>query len=148
MKEITQMDAAGIDFLIGNEGLILKPYLDSVGIPTIGVGCTYYPDGRKVTMKDKSLTRDEAISLFKTVLRSYELAVYSTTRDDINQNQFNALVSFCFNVGVHGFKNSTLLRRVNSKAPDADIKAAFLMWKKPIEILGRRKKEVALYLKN
>jgi lysozyme len=145
--EIKQMDAAGIDFLIGNEGLILKPYLDSVGIPTIGVGCTYHSDGRRVRMTDKALTRDEAITLFRTVLKNYEMAVYSTTRDDINQNQFNALVSLCFNIGVSAYKKSTLLKRVNSNAPDKDVVSAFMMWRFPSEIIGRRKREVELYFK-
>lgn len=145
--EIKQLSPAGIDFLIHNEGLRLKPYIDSVGIPTIGIGNTYYPDGRKVRMSDAPLTLAGAKELFKYVVKTYELAVYSLTRDDITQNQFDALVSFVYNIGVTAFKNSTVLKRINAKAPDKDIESAFMMWRKPADIIGRRKREVALYLK-
>jgi lysozyme len=146
MAEIKALDKKGIDFLILKEGLILKPYLDSVGIPTIGVGCTYYPhNGKRVTMQDKPLTKEQAIDMFMQILVPYETAVWSVTRDDITQNQFNALTSFCYNIGVGGFKGSTVVKRVNKNPNDATIADAFLMWKKPKEIIGRRKSEVALY---
>lgn len=142
------MDAAGIDFLINEEGLVLKPYRDSVGIPTIGIGCTYYEDGTRVKMTDPPISRDRAIGLFKNLLKNYETAVWSVTRDDINQDQFNALTSICFNIGVSAFKGSTLVKRVNKNPNDPSIKGAFEMWKnaggKPI-LLGRRRREAALY---
>ena len=45
VKEIRFISPNGINFLIKEEGIILKPYRDSVGIPTIGIGCTYYENG-------------------------------------------------------------------------------------------------------
>ncbi len=143
--EIKSLDQKGIDFLIQEEGLRLKPYLDSVGIPTIGIGNTYYENGKRVTMKDKPITKERAIDLFKSVLKQYETTVWSVTRDDINQNQFNALVSLCYNIGVNGFKGSTVVRRVNKNPSDPKIREAFEMWKKPIALLGRRKREHKLY---
>lgn len=139
------MDESGINFLIKEEGIVLKPYLDSVGVPTIGVGCTYYEDGTRVKMTDPSITRTRAIQLFKNVLKTYETAVWSVTRDDINQNQFNALVSICYNIGVAGFKGSTLLKRVNNNPKDASITEAFKMWRKPAVLLNRRIREAKLY---
>ena len=140
-----------MDFIAKEEGLILHPYLDSVGIPTIGIGSTYYPDGRRVKMTDPPLTREGAFSLFSTVLETYEKTIWSTTRDDINQNQFNALVSLCFNIGAGNFKGSTVLKRVNANPNDPTIRAAFEMWSKaggkPI-LLARRKREADLYFKN
>jgi lysozyme len=131
------------------EGIKLKPYLDSVGIPTIGIGCTYYSDGRKVTIQDAPLPDIQAAwDLFNNVNKHFLLTVYSTTRDDINQNQFNALVSICYNIGTGAFKGSTLLKRVNKNPNDPSITAAFLMWKsaggKPI-LLNRRNREAKLY---
>lgn len=146
MAEIKTLDNAGINFLMKEEGLRLKPYLDSVGVPTIGIGMTYYPDtGKKVTMKDKALTQEQALSYFAKIVKPYETAVWSVTRDDINQNQFNALCSLAYNIGVNGFKGSTVVKRVNANPSDIKIADAFLMWKKPIELLPRRKREVALY---
>lgn len=139
------MDQEGIDFLIQEEGLRLKPYRDSKGIPTISVGCTYYPNGKKVTMDDPPLTKEQAIALFKTILKHYETAVWSVTRDDISQRQFNSLTSICFNIGVNAFKGSTLLKRVNANPNDkTGISSAFEMWKNP-GLLPRRKREVKQY---
>lgn len=145
MIEIKEMDQAGIDFLIKEEGLRLAPYLDSVGIPTIGIGNTYYEDGTRVKMTDSPITKERAISLFRIVLKHYETAVWSLTRDDINQSQFNALCLITYNIGVNGFKGSTLLRLVNANPLDPAIKNAFEMWRKPKELLPRRKRETKLY---
>lgn len=149
MREIKTLDKLGREFLANEEGIKLKPYLDSVGIPTIGIGCTYYPGGKRVTMKDKPLPSVQAAwDLFDKVNSNFLLTVYSTTRDDITQNQFNALVSLCYNIGTTGFKGSTVLKLVNKNPNDRKIAAAFEMWKnaggKPI-LLGRRKREAALY---
>lgn len=143
--EIKEMSENGLKFLMNNEGVVLKPYLDTKGIPTIGVGNTYYEDGAKVTMADPPITQKRAMELFRWILKHYELAVYSNTRDDITQNQFDSLVSFTYNVGVSAFKNSTLLKRINARSSDQSIKNAFMMWNKPKEIIGRRKREVDLY---
>lgn len=149
MTEIKTLDQRGRDFLAKEEGIKLKPYLDSVGIPTIGIGCTYYPDGRKVTIKDPALPNLQAAwDLFDQVNSNFLLTVYSTTRDDINQNQFNALVSLCYNIGTGAFKGSTVLKLVNKNPSDPKIAAAFELWKsaggKPV-LLGRRKRESKLY---
>lgn len=146
--EIKTVSENGIDFLIKEEGMILKPYLDAVGIPTIGIGCTYYEDGTRVKMTDKPITKERAIDLFKNLLQHYEKAVWSVTRDDITQNQFDALASLCFNIGVAGFKGSTVVKRVNANPADQSIKAAFEMWKnaggRPL-LLNRRRREAKLY---
>ena len=128
MKEIQQLDQKGLDFIINEEGVVLHPYLDSVGIPTIGVGCTYYKGGTKVKMTDPSITKEQAIDMFKNIVKTYELGVYSVTRDDITQNQFNALVSFTYNEGVNAFKHSTLLKLVNRNPNDNNITHEFLQW--------------------
>ena len=145
MAEIKTLDEAGIAFLKNNEGFRTKPYLDSKGIPTISVGVTYYPDGRTVTMSDPELSPEAAWALFETILQHYEQSVWSVTRDDINQNQFNALVSIAFNIGIAGFKGSTFLRKVNADPADPSIRKAIMMWNKPKEIIGRRTREADLY---
>jgi len=145
MTEIKSMSENGIKHLMQSEGVRLKPYLDTVGIPTIGVGNTFYEDGSRVKMTDHPITEKRAMELFKWVLRQFELTVYTNTRDDINQNQFDALVSFTYNVGQQAFKKSTLLRRINARSSDQSIENAFMMWNKPKEIIGRRKREVKLF---
>lgn len=143
--EIQEMSEAGLKFLMQNEGVVLHPYLDTKNIPTIGVGSTYWETGEKVKMSDPAITEQRAMDLFHFTLKHYELTVYSNTIDSINQNQFDSLVSLCYNIGVNAFKNSTLVKRINAVASQQSITNAFLMWLKPKEITGRRKREVALY---
>lgn len=122
MAEIKQMSENGLKFLMNNEGVVLKPYLDTKGIPTIGVGNTYYEDYTKVKMDDPPITQARAMELFRFVLRQFEMTVYSNTRDDINQNQFDSLTSLCYNIGQQAFKNSTLVKRINARASDQSVK--------------------------
>jgi lysozyme len=144
--EIKKLDDAGLKFLIHEEGCVLHVYKDERGIPTLGVGMTYDPfTGKRFTMDTPPITQARANAMFLAMLIPYEQAVWSTTRDDISQNSFNSLVAFAYNVGIAGFKGSTLLRRVNANKDDPKITDAFLMWKKPISLLPRRKREAALY---
>jgi lysozyme len=149
--EVQQLDQKGIDFLIHEEGIILHPYKDSVGVWTIGCGMTYYPGtGKKVTMLDPVLTFEQAKEYFSQIVKPFELAVYSTTRDSITQNQFNALVSLAYNIGTGGFKGSTVHRLVNAAVSGDELKAAFLMWSKAgsdkLALKGRRIREYNLYM--
>lgn len=143
-----QLDLTGRKFIQSEEGLRLKAYLCSAGVPTIGYGNTYYPDGRKVKIGD-TITREDAEHLFTAVASNFEKAVTAYVKVKLTQNQFNALVSLSFNIGIAAFKGSTLLKRLNAGSPAAEITAEFLKWKnaggKPI-LLSRRKREVALYL--
>ncbi|WP_432708997.1 lysozyme [Pedobacter sp.] len=144
-----KLDDLGVDFLIQEEGMVLHPYLDSAGIPTIGVGCTFYEDGTKVKMTDKPITKKRAIDLFKNTVATFEVTVSSVLQVEVTQNQFNALVSLCYNIGGGAFVNSTLLKKLNEKAPLPEIESWFLVWNKvgtePI-LLGRRKREFSLFV--
>jgi len=150
--EITSIDEAGLKLIEGFEGCILHPYKDQVGIPTLGYGMTYYPStGKKVTMQDPPITQAQADSMFLQLLKPFELAVYSTTRDDLTQNQFNALVSLTYNIGAGGFKGSTVHRLVNASVIGLPLKEAWLAWshaggKINTDLLARRTKELNLYL--
>lgn len=129
--EIQELDEAGLELIKNFEGCILHPYLDSVKIPTIGFGQTYYPaTGKKVTMQDVPITQAQADSMFLQMLKPFELAVYSTTRDDLTQNNFNALVSLTYNIGTGGFKGSTVHRLVEAYVIGQPLHDAFLLWDK------------------
>jgi len=150
--EITQVDQTGLNLIKQFEGCILHPYLDQVGIPTIGYGQTYYPGtGKKVTIQDPPITQQQADDMFLAILKPYELAVYSTTRDDLTQNNFNALVSLTYNIGTGAFKGSTVHRLVNQNISDNQLKTAFLMWKKANgkvlqDLVNRRTTEYQVYI--
>ncbi|MEW6491195.1 MAG: peptidoglycan-binding protein [Cyanobacteriota bacterium] len=97
------------------EGFHTDAYLDPIGIPTIGYGTTRYPNGKKVQLGDK-ITEHEAEAFLK--LECDEVAIQVSQFVDgisLNQNQFDALVSFCYNIGTGAFQNSTLLRKLKKK---------------------------------
>ncbi|WP_300685062.1 lysozyme, partial [Chryseobacterium sp.] len=111
----------GINLIVSFEGFSSSPYLDSAGIPTIGYGNTYYPGGKKVTMKDPAITREKAAELFSTVLPTYEKIVSNKVKVVLTQNQYDALVSHTYNTGG----SDTLFSLVNKKAGESEIRNWF-----------------------
>lgn len=128
MSKVTKTGKKGLEVIKGFEGFRDKPYLCSASVPTIGWGSTRYADGSKVKLTDTEITVEQADSLFLETLKQYELAVDAFCRDDINQNQFDALVSFAYNLGVNALKTSTLLKKVNKNPKDPTIRAEFMKW--------------------
>lgn len=140
-----KLNSTGYKALHQREGLRLKPYLDTKRVPTIAMGNTYYLDGRKVTMQDKAITIQEAGNLASVTADKFAFQVDNLVKSKINQNQFNALVSLAYNIGITGFRNSTVLRKVNINPNDPTIKEAFMMWTKNVELVGRRESEIKQY---
>jgi lysozyme len=135
------------------EGIYLKPYLCPAGIATIGLGSTYYEDGKRVSLKDPAITKERAYQLFKNTLSKYEKDVDTFTRDDINQNQFDALVDFAYNCGSGALKSSTLLKLVNADPNNPNIATEFRKWNKAAGkilkgLIRRRQAELELYFKH
>ena len=133
-----------------HEGLKLKPYLCPAKIPTIGYGNTYYPDGKRVTLLDKDITKQQAFDMFKEIANRFAKRVDTLVTSNINQNQFNSLVSFAYNVGTGNFSTSTLLKKVNKNPNDLTIKDEFLRWNKAggkvlNGLTNRRNEEADLY---
>jgi lysozyme len=144
------LDNKGYLLITKFEGLRLKPYLCSAKIPTIGYGNTYYPDGKRVTLLDKEITKQQAFDMFKEVANRFAKRVDTLVTSNINQNQFNALVSFAYNVGTGNFSSSTLLKKVNRNPDDLTIKDEFLRWNKAggkviNGLTNRRNEEAILY---
>ena len=150
--KITKTGNEGIELIKTFEGFRSAPYKCPAGIPTIGYGATFYPNGKKVTMADKSITEVEATELLKSMLKSFEQYVDSYCVDSITQNQFDALVSFCYNLGPANLKSSTLLKKVNANPNDPTINAEFVKWTKAggktlAGLVRRREAESKLYFK-
>ena len=128
--KITKASNNLIELIKKFEGFSKIPYLCPANVATIGYGSTRYANGLKVTMKDNPITELQAIDLLKDTLKQYELAVDSYCRDDINQNQFDALVDFAYNCGNANLKSSTLLKKVNANPNDLTIGLEFAKWNK------------------
>lgn len=142
----------------GWEGTELKIYKDSASYPTIGVGHLLTKDelssgeiminGQPVSFLE-GITQHEALDLLEQDLRIAEQAVNDGVKVPLNQNQFDALVSFVFNVGTGAFKNSTLLKRLNEGDYD-EVPAQLRRWvrsgKRIINgLINRREKEIKLW---
>ena len=138
----------GIDLIKSFEGCKLTAYKCSAGVNTIGFGNTYYKNGNKVKIGDK-ITQDEANKLFLDLLPKYEKTVLDAIKVPLNQNQFDALVSFCWNCG----SSKTLFKMVNEKFSEMNI----VNWWCTHYIMGggkvlnglvrRRKAEATLFIK-
>lgn len=128
--KITNISETGVNLIKSFEGLSLKPYKCPAGVPTIGYGNTFYENGTKVKMTDSAITEDRATELLKHSLEKFEQYVDSYCVDTISQHQFDALVSFCFNLGPANLKKSTLLKKVNANPADETIHAEFMKWTK------------------
>jgi lysozyme len=141
---------AGIEFITHHEGVVLTPYLDSAGLPTVGVGHLLTAGDPF----DRPITHDEANQLLRSDLAKAETALNNCVNVTLNQNQVNACLSLIFNIGGSAFRNSTLLRMIN-QGRFKDAAEQFLVWNK-ITVKGqkvpskglttRRQAERALFL--
>ena len=142
----------GLYLIAEFEGLSLKPYMCPAKKPTIGYGNCYYKDGKKVTMLDKPITKEEALELLKVIVDSFTKQVDKLVSTPLNQNQINAVVSFAYNVGIGNLKNSTLLKLINKDHNQLAISNEFLKWinvggEKSKGLERRRIKESQIYFK-
>ena len=140
----------GIELIKKYEGFESKPYNCPAGVPTIGYGATYYPNGDRVRLSDSPISEERAEELLGDMLGSYESAVNRYAVSDINQNQFDALVSFAYNLGNGALKSSTLLKKVNANPCDENITYQFNRWVKAggrtlRGLVKRRAEEAELY---
>ena len=140
----------GINLLKRYEGFSSKPYLCPAGVWTIGYGSTRLADGRAVTKDTPNITYDQGTKLLEITLEQFELAVDAAVHVAVNQNQYDALVSLCYNIGAGNFSRSTLVKFLNA---GNSTKAAqeFLRWNKvkgkPITgLTKRREEEMKLFL--
>lgn len=141
---------SGIDLICNFEGKRLTAYDDGVGVWTIGFGTTVYPNGIKV-MKGDTCTEAQAKTYMAHDLKKFEATVNKAVTAQLNQNQFDALVSLAYNIGTNAFSKSTLVKKLNAN----DIRGAadqFDVWvnaggKRMQGLVNRRTVEKALFLK-
>lgn len=139
---------AGVFALAMHEGIVPAPYYDSVGVKTYGIGHTAAagaPDPAKMPMGmpanlDAALV--EVFATFRRDLPKYEAGVNRAVKVPITQAQFDALVSFHYNTGAIG--KASLVKRLNA-GDLAGAAAGFMAWKKPPEIIPRRRAEQAMF---
>lgn len=153
MNENLKTSRNGLEFITKWEGLILKPYKDVAGLRTIGVGHLIkpgenFPDGI-------TITKEQALDILAVDVEKCETAIKKSINIALNQNQFDALVSFGFNCGVGVYSNSNVSSAVNSMN-FSQVPEKLMAWNKARvngvlqEVKGltsRRKEEGALFIR-
>jgi len=144
IKILMKTSEAGEQLIKADEGLRLRAYKDFGGVWTIGYGHT------KTAKSGMVITIQKAEELFDQDIRATEIAVLKMVNRSLNQNQFDALVSLVYNIGIGAFQRSSLLKSLNA-GNFADAAQQFARWVyvKGVKVAGlvkRRSKEAALFL--
>lgn len=133
-----KISAKGLDLIKRFEGCRLTSYKDVGGVWTVGWGTTGPHVG-----PDLTITQAQADTWLQEHVDQFSARVTNLVKVSVNQNQFDALVSFTYNVGVSAFQRSTLLRLLNDGAESSIVASEFLRWTKVdgkiIEGLKRRR---------
>ncbi|MEM8986465.1 MAG: lysozyme [Pseudomonadota bacterium] len=149
-----QTNEEGVNLIKTFEGLELEAYEDIAGILTIGYGHTSVAGPPRVE-EGMRIDEPEAEAILRKDLKKFERGVEQAVKVDVNPNEFSALVSFAFNVGLGALKSSTALKRLN-KGERLGAADALMWWNKATvngrkqEVAGltrRRAAERALFLK-
>jgi lysozyme len=139
-----------LELLVHFEGLKLEAYLCSAKVPTIGIGCTYYPDKTPVKIGDKLKDASEAYVLKEAILKDFISGVESALKGvTVTEYEFSACVCLAYNVGVKAFTNSSVCRflKLGNKDEAAE---SFLLWNKVagkvlLGLVRRRYAEMLLF---
>lgn len=142
-KKIMKLSLDGAIESVCNEAIVLSTYLDSKKIPTLGVGHTKAAGDPDPAKFKGALTIGEALELFRRDVGRYADDVNRHVKVEVTQYQFDALVDFHYNTGA--IAKASLTKSLNAGNYD---KAAreFLNYKKPPEIIERRKRSQHLFL--
>lgn len=147
---ITSVSNTGKQYLKAKEALRLKAYkLSGESGYTIGYGNKFYEDGTAVKSTD-TINATRADQLFENILAAFARDVRKAVTANVNQGQFDALVSYAYNRGIGAFRASKLLKMVNAN-PDnpAIIKQFEIEWGSntayKAALIARRKEEARMY---
>ena len=141
-----KLSEQGYALIMRHEGFSPIPYICPAGLPTIGYG--------HVIIAGEAFPRcgispEIAKNLLKQDVERFEAAINRLVQVEITQNQFDALVSFAYNIGTKAFENSTLLKRLNGgqpeKVPKELEKWVFARGRRLTGLIRRRKEEADLY---
>jgi lysozyme len=142
-KDIMAITESTFNFITNFEGKRNKAYQDSKGLWTIGVGHLIKAD--EEFLKTITLTDHDVEELFKRDLKWCSEDIDNAVRVPLNQNQYDALYSLCFNIGETNFKKSEVVQNLNQSNYQKAANA-FLNWSNPPVLKPRRETEKKLFL--
>jgi len=149
-----KLNLRGIYIVANYEGFESKPYLCPAGVPTIGYGTTRYKNGKKVTLNDPEITQEAAYSILLYFMDKVADQIRKVLTVELNDNQFSALCSLVYNIGLGNFKKSSVLKLVNANPNSPKIGDAIKLWNKATVngkkqvlagLVKRRESEANLY---
>ena len=143
-----KVSSKGLELIKEFEGFSSVAYLCSAKKATIGYGNTFWEDGTPVKIGDQ-ISKERAEALLKHVVDNFSVAVEVDIKIEVTQNQFDAMVSLAYNIGLGAFKNSTLLRQLN-RGNFVGASQEFLRWDKSngkplLGLTRRREREKLLF---
>ena len=143
-----KVSSKGLELIKEFEGFSSVAYLCSAKKATIGYGNTFSEDGNPVKIGDQ-ISKERAETLLKHVVDNFSVAVEVDIKIEVSQNQFDAMVSLAYNIGLGAFKNSTLLRQLN-RGNFVGASQEFLRWDKSngkplLGLTRRREREKLLF---
>ncbi|MFA7085465.1 MAG: lysozyme [Aliarcobacter sp.] len=143
-----KVSSKGLELIKEFEGFSSVAYLCSAKKATIGYGNTFWEDGTPVKIGDQ-ISKERAETLLKHVVDNFSVAVEVDIKIEVTQNQFDAMVSLAYNIGLGAFKNSTLLRQLN-RGNFVGASQEFLRWNKSngkplLGLTRRREREKLLF---
>ena len=124
---MARLSPQGLDFIAGREGFETKPYNDSAGHCTVGIGHLLHSG--PCTGREPTLTQAEVRAFFAEDIQRFTDGVLSVVRVPLRQNELDALVSFAFSTGLGAFARSTLLQKLNA-GDRAAVPGELLRWDK------------------
>ena len=127
MKKRMDISLTGINLIKGFEGFSSKAYRDLGNKWTIGYGTLIDTESEKWLMT-AVIDRTTAETLLKTDVKPVVNILNSLVKTTLNQNQFDALCSFIYNVGAGNFKSSSLLKAININPIDMNVHSNFMKW--------------------
>ena len=111
---IITASALFFSMLAVKEGVVLTPYRDSVGVPTIGIGSTTYEDGTPVKMSDKPITYDRAVQIAKAhASKTERLMKKPIANVALYQYEYDAYLDFVYQFGLGNWSTSSMVRYLN-----------------------------------
>lgn len=140
-----KVSTRGLVEIAGHEGIVPMPYLDSVGVWTVGIGHAEVsgraPNPRHMA-RGHAIPMTDVFEIFRDDIAAFARDVDRVVKVPVEQHEFDALVSFHFNTG--GIKRASITRRLN-RADREGASDAFMLWRRPPEIIERRLKEQTLF---
>jgi len=140
----------GLQLIKAYEGIRLKPYRDCVGLYTVGVG---HLIGNGTVLPDswnRTFTIEEVNELLVADVRKFELGLARYVNVELSQNQFDAIIDYCFNLGLGTFQRSSVRQAINRR-DKAGVVRNLLRYNKAggkvvSQLDNRRKAEALLFL--